>query len=575
MTRLTLTAGSYLAALSGSAVLFRLNAPVEPTQKPFTVSAGVSRSTAPNVLKECQGLTPLLHKAASQITPHDFYKGIDIFKKNPTQAAKWLAAEVRAPTEFKSLIAQWIGAVATSEDPISSYEEVKAILENAWGKDHAVLQDAEAVFLSQLIQMNPRLALGLPNGAAGMSNEWRTSARIRMISLYGPSASSLSASEITANHMGSLSDLLMRWPEGMTAALTGEDDTSGRQEFFRKFLANKGNFIDDTILIPIAKACGLSASVDAVMASPCRDPAEQSALMDIISRIRAALGDGVAKHMLAQRFKSDPVLVWTLDYNKTQNMKLASEALSESIRDVSGFALALLTAGHEFGAQQEKKAALMGECAAALSADELSEANLAALGKWSPDKQNLFWSEVFKNTKADVEGILNLVSPESKTTAVLSGLSRSDASFDTAAIFLNAVVRNPVAPEPNDAAKLGEKLAHYYPAETASWAVTLDGEQQKAAVTGVIRSWAEADAATASDWVDKLTKGPVKDAAVAALAPAIIWDFSSAITWAGTIEEPELRDKTFQQVLQGRQDAYGDADNLSIPENLAGRFKIQ
>lgn len=94
------------------------------------------------------------------------------------------------------------------------------------------------------------------------------------------------------------------------------------------------------------------------------------------------------------------------------------------------------------------------------------------------------------------------------------------------------------------------------PRSTASWIRTLsDSSAQTAAAASLVNAWMQSDPSAASQWVNTLPNGALRDNAIVALthSPAIRNDAESAVAWASSIKDVQLRESTLAPALQRQQ----------------------
>lgn len=83
------------------------------------------------------------------------------------------------------------------------------------------------------------------------------------------------------------------------------------------------------------------------------------------------------------------------------------------------------------------------------------------------------------------------------------------------------------------------------------WALTLDGENQSAAMGAIFDRWADDDALAASEFLVTMKDGTAKDSAVRSLANELSReDPQSALTWASSIGESKLRNDTIEPLAR-------------------------
>jgi hypothetical protein len=100
---------------------------------------------------------------------------------------------------------------------------------------------------------------------------------------------------------------------------------------------------------------------------------------------------------------------------------------------------------------------------------------------------------------------------------------------------------------------LAEHWAQKAPVVAAAWVSALRNEPERNyAASGLLTGWMNADARAAIEWVSRLPMGSTRDAAVAAMVqtPAAQKNPETAVTWAASIQDAQLRGQVFPQVLQ-------------------------
>jgi hypothetical protein len=100
---------------------------------------------------------------------------------------------------------------------------------------------------------------------------------------------------------------------------------------------------------------------------------------------------------------------------------------------------------------------------------------------------------------------------------------------------------------------LAEHWAQKAPVVAAAWVSALRNEPERNyAASGLMTGWMNADARAATEWVARLPKGSTRDAAIAAMVqtPVAQKDPATAVRWAASIQDLQLRGHVYPQVLE-------------------------
>jgi hypothetical protein len=153
------------------------------------------------------------------------------------------------------------------------------------------------------------------------------------------------------------------------------------------------------------------------------------------------------------------------------------------------------------------------------------------------------------------------------------GFSSSDGSLELAQQMIDRMAPEQRGPAQ---ARVAEVWALHDPNAAAAWVARLPENDQPAAFQGIVQSYAWNDEVAATQWVESMPNGPLRDAAISGLIPSLIQsDLSAAVAWIQDIRSVPEREKQLTslaktltkddpemiaQVLQG---------NLLAPENRA------
>lgn len=111
-----------------------------------------------------------------------------------------------------------------------------------------------------------------------------------------------------------------------------------------------------------------------------------------------------------------------------------------------------------------------------------------------------------------------------------------------------------------------ERMARTNPQDALKFAESLSGTNQPVAYRESIQAWTRSDSEAASKYVNAMPVGANRDASASALAGSISRDDpTSAITWAGSIADPKVRETTLVEVARDYRRADPEGYNTWLP----------
>ena len=136
-----------------------------------------------------------------------------------------------------------------------------------------------------------------------------------------------------------------------------------------------------------------------------------------------------------------------------------------------------------------------------------------------------------------------------------------------------AVARLDTLREPEWRARAISRIANNYgtlaPDDAARWAGTLaDADEKALAFASIARTWANNDSLRASEWIAGLDPGPGRDAAVESLVETVApHEADSALIWAGTIRDPEMRLRAASAAIEAWAELDPAAARVAVAES--------